>query len=210
MGKHWRVRYFIFLGSKITADADCTHEIKRRLLLGRKVMTSLDSILWSRGIICQQRSISVQFSSVTPSYLTLCNPMDCSTPGSPSSTNSQSLLKLMSLQSVMPSNHLILWRSLLLRPSIFPTIRVFLMSQFFASRNQIIGASASASVLPMNIQTWFPLGLIALISFPSKGISRVFYNTTIQKPQFFSAQLFFMVQLSYPYMTAGKTIALIR
>ena len=58
-----RVRDFIFLGSKITADADCNHEIKRHLLLGKKAMTSLDNVLRSRDIICQQSSISVQFSS---------------------------------------------------------------------------------------------------------------------------------------------------
>ena len=70
---------FIFLGSKITADGDCSHEIKRRLLLGRKVMTNLDSILKSRDI----QFSSVQFSSVTQSCLTLCNPMNRSTPGLP-------------------------------------------------------------------------------------------------------------------------------
>ena len=104
-------------------------------------------------------------------------------------TNSWSLLKLMSIESVLPSNHLILSRPLLLLPSIFPSVRVFLMSQLFTSGGQIIGASASASVLPMNIQSLFPLGLTGLISLPSKAISRVFSNTTIQKPQFFGAQL---------------------
>ena len=68
---------------------------------------------------------SVQFSLVTQSCLTLCDPMDCSTPGFLSITNSWSLLKLMSVESVMPSNHLILCRPLLLPPSIFPSIRVF-------------------------------------------------------------------------------------
>ena len=65
----------------------------------------------------------------------------------------------------------------------------FLMSQFFASRGQSTGASASASVLPMNIQDWFPLGLIDLISLLSKELSRVFSNTMVQKHQFFSDQL---------------------
>ena len=73
-------------------------------------------------------------------------------------THSHSLLKLTSIESVMPSNHLILCRPLLLPPSIFPSIRSFQMSQFFASGGQSIEASASASVLPMNIQDWFPLG----------------------------------------------------
>ena len=71
----------------------------------------------------------------------------------------------------------------------FPASGSFLMSQFFASGGQSIGVSASASVLPMNIQDWFPSGLIGLISLQSKGLSRVFSNTTVQKHQFFSAQL---------------------
>ena len=82
------------------------------------------------------------------------------------------------------------------------------MSQFFASGSQSIRASASASVLPMNIQGWFPLGSTGLISLQSKRLSRVFSNATIQKHQFFSTQLSFMVQLSHPYTTTGKTIAL--
>ena len=99
-------------------------------------------------------------------------------------TNSQSLLKIMSIASVMPSKHLIFCYPLLL-PSIFPSIRVFPMSQFFASGGQSTVSSASVSVLPMNI----PLGLTGLISLQSKGLSRVFFNTTVQKHQFFNAQL---------------------
>ena len=100
-------------------------------------------------------------------------------------TNSQSLLKLMSIELVMPSSHLILCRPLLLPPSIFPSIK----SQFFASGGQRIGISVSASVLPMNIQDWFPLEWIGWISLLFKGLSRVFSNTLVQKHQFFSAQL---------------------
>ena len=92
----------------------------------------------------------------------------------PSIINSQSLLKLMSIESAMPSNHLILCCPLLLSPSIFPSIRVF----FNESVGQSIGVSASESVLPMNIQDWFPLGWTGWISPQSKGLSRVFSNTT--------------------------------
>ena len=99
-------------------------------------------------------------------------------------TNSWSLLKLMSVKSVMPSNHLIPCCPLFLQPSIFPSIRVFQMSQLFTSRGQSIGASASTSVLPMNTQDWSPLGWTSWISLQSKGLSRVF-NTTVQKHQFF-------------------------
>ena len=73
-------------------------------------------------------------------------------------TNSRSLLKLMSIESVMPCNHLIRCNRLLLPSSIFPSIRVFPTSHFYAWGGQNIGVSASASVLPMNIQDWFPLG----------------------------------------------------
>ena len=104
-------------------------------------------------------------------------------------TNSQSLLKPMSIVSVMPSNHLIPCHPLLLRLSIFPSIRVFSKEWVLQSGGQTIGVSASASVLPMNTQDWFPLGWTGWISLLSKGISRVFLNTTVQKHQFFGAQL---------------------
>ena len=86
----------------------------------------------------------------------------------------------------------------------FSASRSFQMSQFFASGGQRFGVSASASVLPMNIQYWFPLGWTGLISLQSKGLWRLFFNTTVQKHSFF------IVQLPYPYMTTGKTIALTR
>ena len=102
--------------------------------------------------------------------------------------NSQSSLKLMSIELVMPSNHLILCHPLLLLQS-FPASGSFQMSQLFESGGQSIGVSASTSVLLMNIQDWFPLGCTGWISLQFKGLSRVFSNTTVQKYQFFSAQL---------------------
>ena len=104
-------------------------------------------------------------------------------------TISWSFHRLMFIESVMPSNHLILCHPLLLLPSIFPSIRSFPMSQFFASGAQSIGVLASASDLPMNIQDWSPLGWTGWTSLQSKGLSRAFSNTTVQKHQFFSAQL---------------------
>ena len=101
--------------------------------------------------------------------------------------NSQSLLKLMSIELVMLPNHLILRHPLLL-PSIFPSISIFSSELLFASGDQSIRASVSASVLPMNIQGWFPLGLTGLITLLSKRLSRVFSSTTIGKHQFFGAQ----------------------
>ena len=118
-------------------------------------------------------------------------------------TTSQSLLKLLSIESVMPSNHLILCPPLFLFQS-FPVSGSFLMCRLFTPGCQSTGASASSSVLPMNIHDWFPLGLTGLISLQSKGLSRVFSSITIQKHQFFST-VFFVVHLSHLHMTIGKT-----
>ena len=104
-------------------------------------------------------------------------------------TISWSLLKLMSIELVMPSSHLILCRPLLLPPSVSLSIRVFSNESVLHIRWSNIGASASTSVLPMTIQDWFPLGLIGLISLLTKGLSRVFSNTTVQKHQFFCGSL---------------------
>ena len=92
----------------------------------------------------------------------------------------------MSIKLVMPSNHLILCRSLLLLPLIFPAIRVLSKESVLPIRRQSKGASASALALSMDIQDWFPFRLTSLISLLSTGISRVFSNTTVQKHQFFS------------------------
>ena len=132
---------------------------------------------------------SVQFSSVAQSCLTLCNPMDCSMPGFLSNTNSHSLLKLMPIELVMPSNHLIFCHPLFLLPSVFPSIRVFSNELALCIRWLSIGASASTSMnIPMNIQSWFPLDLTGWISLQSKGLSGVFSNTTGEH-QCFGAQL---------------------
>ena len=131
---------------------------------------------------------SVQFSSASQSCLTLCDPRIAAHQASLSIINSQSLLKFMSIRSVMPSNHLILCRPLLLLPPIPPSIRVFPINQLFAWGGQSTGVSASASVPPMNTQDWSPLGWTSRISLQSKGFSTVFSNTTVQKHQFFGAQ----------------------
>ena len=119
---------------------------------------------------------------------TLCDPMGCS-------TISQSLLKLMSTESVMPSSHLILCHPLVLLPSISPSISIFsnefFSNWFLASGGESIGASALASILPMNIQRWFPLGLTGLI-LQSRVLSRVFSSTTVWRHQFFRAQPFLL------------------
>ena len=105
------------------------------------------------------------------------------------STASWSLLKLMSIELVMPSNLLILCCPHFSCFQSFPASGSFPMSHFFASIGQSIGVSASASVLPVNIQDLFPLGLTGLISLKSKRLSRIFSNTTVQKHQFFSTSV---------------------
>ena len=125
---------------------------------------SLEGKLWQTFVV-------QSLSSVRP----FATPWTAACQAFLSFTDSWSLLKLMSIESVMPSNHLILCCPLLLLPSIFPSIRA--MSQFFASGGQSIGASASASVFLMNSEDWFPLGLTDLIFLQSKGLSRVFSNT---------------------------------
>ena len=136
--------------------------------------------------------------------------MVCSMPGFPVHHQLPELTQIQMIMSVIPSNDLILCHLLLLPPSIFPRIRVFSNESVLHIRWPNIGVSASASVLHMNIQDWFPLGWTGWIFLTVQGISRVFSNTTVQKHQFFGAQLFFIVQLSHPYMTTGKTIALTR
>ena len=125
-------------------------------------------------------------------------------------TSSQSLLKLMSIESVMPSNHPIFCHpfSSCLQP--FPASGSFQISQFLASGGQSIEVSASASVLPMNIQDWSPLGWTGWISLQPKGLFKSLLQHHSSKASTLQCSAFFIVQLSHPYMTTGKTIALTR
>jgi len=121
---------------------------------------------------------------------TLCDSMDCSMPCFPVLHHSWSWLKLMSIETVMPSSHLILCCPFCSCLQSFPAWGSFPIIWLFTSGDQSIGASASASVILMNIQDWFPLGLTGLISLLSKGLLRVFSNTTTWKQKFFSTQPF--------------------
>ena len=128
--------------------------------------------------------------SVPQSCPILCDPMDCIYQDFLSFTISWSLLKFRSIASVMSSDHQTISSSVFPSSSChqsFPASGSFLMSQLVTSGGQRIGASASASVLPMNIQGWFPLGLTGFISLLSKGLSRVFSSTTVWKFVFFSS-----------------------
>ena len=155
-------------------------------------MSSLPS---TKNLACLERDCSFSLGSISISIQSLscvqlfATPWTAACQASLSITNSWSLPKPMSIESVMPSNHLILYRPLLLLPSIFPRISSFPMSQLFTSGGQSIGVSASASVFPMNTQDWSPLEWTGWISLQFKGLSRVFSNTTVQKHQFFDAQL---------------------
>ena len=127
-------------------------------------------------------------SSVTQLCLTLCDPMDCSTSGFPVHHQFPEPTNLMSIMLVMPSNHLILSFPLLLPPSLLPSNRVFSNELVLCNRWPKIW-SFSFSISPsMNTQDWFPLGWTGWISLQSKGLSRVFSNTTVQKHQFFGIQ----------------------
>ena len=132
-------------------------------------------------------SVHFTFSSVAQSFPTLCDPMGCSTPGFPVHHQLLELAQLKSIESVIPSNHLILCCPLLLLPLIFQASGCLPMSQLFASGGQSIGTSALASVLQMNI-----------------------LQHHSSKTSILQCSVFFMVQFSHPYMTTGKTIALTR
>ena len=152
---------------------------------------------------------SVQFGSVAQSCLTLCDPMDGSTPGL-LITNSWSLLKLMSIKSVLPSNHLILCQPLLLLPSIFPSI-MFFSSEWVLWIRWPKYWSFSFSISPTNEHP-------GLISFRMDWLDLLAVQGTLKsllqhhssKASIFRCSTFFTVQLSHPYMTTGKTIALTR
>ena len=147
--------------------------------------------------------------SVTQLYLTLCNLMDSSMPGFPVLHYLPELAQthVHWVCDAIQTSHPLL--SPLLLPSIFPSISVFSNESLFASGGRSIGVSALASVLPMIIQDWFPLQLTGLITLLSKGLSRVFSNTTIQKHHFFSAQpslwsnfhiCTWLLEKSYPWL----------
>ena len=147
---------------------------------------------------------------VTQSCLTLCDPMDCSMQASLSFTITQSLLKLMSIELVMPSIHLILCRPLLLLPPIFPSIRVFSSVSALHIRWPKDWSFSFSISLSNEYSGFISFINPGLISLQSKGLSRVFSNTTVQKHQFFYAQLSLWSNSHIHTWLLGKTIALTR
>ena len=182
----------------------CIQALRRQAVWSQ---ASLVPFLNLNFLICKVDT-NASCCSVAQSCPTLCDLMDCSTPGFP-------VLHYL-LEFVQTHVH---WVNYVIQPShplsspSPPSFNLsqhqclFPMSRLFASSGQSIGASASASVLLMNIQCWFPLGLTGLISLQPKGFSRVFSSTTVWKNQFFGTQPFFMVQFSHPKM---KPLALAR
>ena len=152
---------------------------------------------------------SVQFCSVTQLCLTLCEPWTAARQASLSITNSWSLLKLMSIESVIPSNHLILCRPLLLPPSIFPSIRVLSNESVLLIRWPKYW-SFSLNISPSNEHP----GLISFrmdwMDLAVQGTLKSLLQHHSSKASVLQCSAFFVVQLSYPYMTTGKTIALTR
>ena len=183
MGSHFLLQgIFPTQGSSL----DC-HKTPHQILLGLRHIVFQDRSPLCPPLLGNAVKLSFpQFSSVTQSCPTLCDPRDCSTPGpAPSITNSRSLLRLVSIESVMPSYHLILCHSLLLPPSIFPSIRVFSNESVLRIRWPKYW---SFSFIISSYNEY--LGLIPdWISLQSKRLSRVFSNTMLQKHQFFGAQL---------------------
>ena len=180
---------FIFLASKITADGDYSHEIKRCLLLGRKALTNLDSILKSRDVTFPTKVDLVSSVQLLSHVRLFATPWTAAHQDSLSITNTQSSPKLMSIESVTPSNHLILCCPLLLLPWIFPSIRVFSSEsalhirwpKYWSFSFNISPSNEHPGLISSRMDCW--------ISLQSKGLSRVFSNTTVQKHQFFSTQL---------------------
>ena len=151
-----------------------------------------------------------QFSSITQLCQTLCDPMNHSTPGLLSITNSQSLLKLMSIESVMPSNHLILCCPLLLLPAIPPTIRVISNESTLHMRWPKYW-SFSFSISPSNERPrLISLRMDWLDLLAVQGTLKSLLQQHSSKASILRRSAFFTVQLSHPYMTTGKTIALTR
>ena len=133
-------------------------------------------------------TVSVQFSTVAQSCPTLCNSMDCFPVHHQLLELTQTHIHRVS-DAIQPSHPLSSTSPPAFNLQSFPGSGSIQMSQLFVSGGQSIGVSASTSVLPMNTQDWFPLGWTGWISLQSKGPSRVFSNTTVQKHQFFGPQL---------------------
>ena len=182
--------HIFFIHSSVGGHLGCFHAlaIVYSAAVNIGVHVSFQIMAFSRYMTGSEIAGSFVVQSLSCIWL-FVNPWTAACQASLSIPNSWSLLKLISIESVMPSSHLILCRPLLLLPSIFSSISVFSNESVLPSGGRRIGVSASTTVLPMNTQDWSLLGWTGWISLESKGLSRVFSNTTVQKHQLFSAQL---------------------
>ena len=162
---------------------------------------SIVDLQWCANFCCTAEWLS----SVAQSYPTLCNPMDCARQASLTITNSWSLLKIMSIKSVMPSNHLVLCHPLLLLPSVFPSISLFWWVDSSKQAAKVLDFSISpcneySGLISFRVD-WFDL--LAL-----QGTLKSLLQHHNSKASIPWCSAFFLVQLSHPYITTGKTIAL--
>ena len=207
------------------------HRVSRNYLLAMQYITSLIALvcnwkIWpsyplngetSTKKLVRHRCLfsflppsTVQFSLVTRSCPTLCDPMDCSTPGFPVHHQLPELAQTHVIKSVMPSNHLLLYRPLLLLPSIFPSIRVFFKESvlrirwpnYWSFSFSISPSKEYSGLISFNID-W--LDLLAI-----QGTLKSLLQHHSSKASILQRSAFFIVQLSHPYMTTGKTITLTR
>ena len=176
---------------EVTRCRDRVGEMEYYCLMDIQFLFGLTKNFWKLRvmmIIHNCECPSVQFScSVVSNSLWPHEPQHTGPPCP--SPNPRNLPKFMSIESVMPSNHLILYRPFLLPPSIFPSIKVFSNESALRIKWPKYWGFSSASVLPMNTQDWSPLGWTSWISLQSKRLSGVLSNTTVQKHQFFGSQL---------------------
>ena len=192
MGNNGNSERHYFRGSKTTADGDCSHEIKRHLLLGIKAMTNL-----------------IQFSSVQllSRVQLFATPWIAALQTSLSITNTQSSLRLISIESVMPSNHFILCRPLLLLPSIFPSIRSFSNGSVLHIRWPKYW-SFSFSISPSNEYSGLISFTIDWFDLAVQGTLKSLLQHHSSKASIPGRSAFFTAQLSYPYITTGKNHSL--
>ena len=152
----------------------------------------------------------IQFSSLAQSCPTVCDALDCSIQASLSITNSQSLLKLRSIESMIPSNHLILFCPLLLLPSVFPSIRIFSNEPVLCIRWPNYWSFSLSTSLSNEYSGLISFRIDWLDLFAVQGTLKSLLQHHSLKASILWCSAFFMVQFSHPYMTTGKTIALTR
>ena len=182
----------------------------KRLLSPAWTRLPLQRIPSPRPGYLEHPSDKLRFSPVIQSYLTFCDPVDCSVPSFPVVHQLPELIKLMSIKSVMPSNHLILCRPLLLLPSIFPSIRIISNESVFHIRWPKCWSFSFSISLSNEHSKLISFRIDWLDLLEVQGILKSLLQHHGSKASILQCSAFFIVQVSHPYMTTGKTIALTR